>query len=73
MNVQLDEVRSCRKPLEQAVPIARKMWRRPTTGRASLNGRAARSEDDEPEPRFSGLRKSVFETNGPSRACHVHE
>ncbi len=33
---------------EQAVPIARKTVRRHATGRASLNGRAARSDDGKP-------------------------
>jgi hypothetical protein len=35
---------------------ARKTVRRPATGRASLNGRAARSNDGTPEHGFSGLR-----------------
>ena len=73
MNRRGDEGRSRRKPLEQAVTVARKTLRRPTTARAGLNGGAGRSEDDKPEQRFSGLRKRVFEANGPSRRLHVHE
>jgi hypothetical protein len=42
------------------------MLRRPATGRASLNGRAARSDDDEPEQHFSGLR-SGFRGKRPTR------
>jgi hypothetical protein len=31
------------------------------------NGCAPRSTDDKPEPRFSGLRSSVFDANAASR------
>ena len=34
------------------------MARRPATARASLNGRARRSDDDKPERHFSGLRRA---------------
>ena len=37
-----------------------KMPRRPTTARASLNGRARRSDDDKPERHFSGLRSGFW-------------
>jgi hypothetical protein len=40
---------------EQAVTVQVKRCR-PATGRAILNGRAPRSDDGEPEQRFSGLR-----------------
>ena len=66
-NALSDSARSCRKPSEQAVSIARKTRRRPTTGRAGLNGCAPRSTHGKPEPRFSGLRSSVFDANAPSR------
>src|SRR5207244_3061547 len=67
MNAWSDSAHSRRKPSEQAVSIARKTWRRPTTGRAGLNGCAPRSTHGKPEPRFSGLRSSVFDANAPSR------
>src|SRR5437773_3537720 len=67
MNVWSDSAHSRRKPSEQAVSIARKTRRRPTTGRAGLNGCAPRSTHGKLEPRFSGLRSSVFDANAPSR------
>ena len=45
---------------------SRKLLRRPATGRASLNGRAARSDDVKPEQQFSGLR-SGFRSERPTR------
>src|SRR6266545_1990362 len=67
MNAWSDSAHSRRKPSEQAVSIARKTRRRPTTGRAGLDGCAPRSTHGKPEPRFSGLRSSVFDANAPTR------
>ena len=49
-------VGSRRKRCGAGRSMTRKTARRPTTARASLNGRAGRSNDGEPERRFSGLR-----------------
>jgi hypothetical protein len=56
------ETCSRRKPLEHADTIARKTLRRPATGRGAGDPHAAFS-DDEPEQRFSSVRKPVFEAN----------
>ena len=50
---------------------ARKTRRRPATGRGD-GGPHATFGDGKPETRFSGLRKPVFDTNGPSR-LPIHE
>src|SRR5262245_7875274 len=52
--------------MEQAAQRGRKPWRRPASRRGDGGPRASCS-DVEPEPRFSGLRNSVFGANGSRR------
>src|SRR5712691_5410571 len=67
-----DSARSRRKPLEQAVLVARKTRRRPATGRAGLNGGGPRSTDDKPSRVFPACGRR-FSKRMCRVECHVDE